>query len=362
MLPELQADRTRAADLDAQILDPERSLATIRAERALVQERLDAYKYPILTLPNEIVSEIFLHFLPVYPACPPLYGRLSPTNLTRICREWRAVALATPALWRAFRVDAAHFTQVQTVETWLSISRSYPTSLEVHANVDEDPEAEVLLALARHRARWEHLKLHCSSLSRLYLLGFENPTPLLRHLDLAFDDSGFDLGSSGSIAFGAAPLLRSLVLNDVALEALKLIPWLQLTSLTLMPTLPSQCVPLLRQTPNLVHCYLAFAYNLHADAGTWSDMTLLRLESLVLIKGHTAFSSPTGDFLKPLTLPALRTLEVVETLLGIKPCDSLLSFIAKSGCKLEQICIRGKRKVSKDAYRRRFPSIQLSFQ
>ncbi|KAJ6504124.1 hypothetical protein C8R47DRAFT_177927 [Mycena vitilis] len=62
----------------------------------------------IPTLPNEITSEIFLHFLPVYPRCPPLTGNLSPTCLTHICRRWREIALTTPALWRAmpFCIDA----------------------------------------------------------------------------------------------------------------------------------------------------------------------------------------------------------------------------------------------------------------
>ncbi|KAJ6504128.1 hypothetical protein C8R47DRAFT_1247934 [Mycena vitilis] len=35
------------------------------------------------------------------PTCPPLTGTLSPTLLTIICRQWREIALALPALWRA---------------------------------------------------------------------------------------------------------------------------------------------------------------------------------------------------------------------------------------------------------------------
>ncbi|KAJ7641164.1 hypothetical protein FB45DRAFT_712335, partial [Roridomyces roridus] len=56
---------------------------------------------PVLTLPNEITSEIFVHFLPPYPVCPPMTGLDSPTSLTHICRQWREIALATPKLWRA---------------------------------------------------------------------------------------------------------------------------------------------------------------------------------------------------------------------------------------------------------------------
>ncbi|KAJ7728040.1 hypothetical protein B0H14DRAFT_2237452, partial [Mycena olivaceomarginata] len=85
--------------LDAQIRDLERSLSVLRSDKVLVQEILDSYKYPVLTLPTEMVGEFFIHFLPIYPTCPPLTGVLSPIILTQICRGWREIALASPALW-----------------------------------------------------------------------------------------------------------------------------------------------------------------------------------------------------------------------------------------------------------------------
>jgi hypothetical protein len=42
-----------------------------------------------LTLPNEIVSEIFVHFVPPYPESPAFTGILSPATLSQICRQWR---------------------------------------------------------------------------------------------------------------------------------------------------------------------------------------------------------------------------------------------------------------------------------
>ncbi|KAJ7769251.1 hypothetical protein B0H14DRAFT_3509476 [Mycena olivaceomarginata] len=73
----LAADRARLADLDAQILDLERSLSALRSQRQPVFERLSACTYPVLTLPNEITTEIFIHFLPNYPSCPPLTALVS---------------------------------------------------------------------------------------------------------------------------------------------------------------------------------------------------------------------------------------------------------------------------------------------
>ncbi|KAJ6457789.1 hypothetical protein C8R47DRAFT_169699 [Mycena vitilis] len=95
------ADRARVADIDDQILELESSLSSLKAKRKFAQGRLDAYTYPVLTLPNEITSEIYVHFLPIYPECPSPIGLLSPYLSCQICRKWRDIAFSTPALWRA---------------------------------------------------------------------------------------------------------------------------------------------------------------------------------------------------------------------------------------------------------------------
>ncbi|KAJ7817961.1 hypothetical protein B0H13DRAFT_2456420 [Mycena leptocephala] len=128
MLPGLEADRARVADLEAQISHLVHSLFAWRKEKMLAQKRLDSYKYPVLTLPNEIVSEIFIHFLPAYPEYPPLTGLLSPTLLTHICRKWQEIVLGTPALWSAISV----YKNIPSEKTmWLKFLQWW--SLTVHA-------------------------------------------------------------------------------------------------------------------------------------------------------------------------------------------------------------------------------------
>ncbi|KAJ7088210.1 hypothetical protein C8R43DRAFT_939231, partial [Mycena crocata] len=95
----LEADRTRLKDVEAEILGLERALDLLRKKKSAIQGRLDAYRYPVLTVPNELVSDIFLQFLPAYPDCPSMSGLFSPTLLTHICRKWREIALTTPSLW-----------------------------------------------------------------------------------------------------------------------------------------------------------------------------------------------------------------------------------------------------------------------
>jgi hypothetical protein len=61
------------------------------------------------------------------------------------------------------------------------------------------------------------------------------------------------------------------------------------------------------------------------------------------------------DFLKTFIVPALRRLKIPEDF--IDPIESLTEFISKSGCKLEEVHITGRRSLPQDSYRKAFPSI-----
>ncbi|KAF8131254.1 hypothetical protein K438DRAFT_843285 [Mycena galopus ATCC 62051] len=168
------------ADLDADILRLERALSALRSQRELVLERLDSYKYPVLTLPNEITAEIFPFpaALPSsgLPLCPPFTGRDSPTLLTQVCCQWREIALETPILWRAILLSDFNIPperRTHLCDRWLERSRCCPLSLHFD---DEDPVrgglhiAEILAAIVPHRARLEHLALSLSSSTLLDII------------------------------------------------------------------------------------------------------------------------------------------------------------------------------------------------
>ncbi|KAJ6602792.1 hypothetical protein DFH09DRAFT_1125523 [Mycena vulgaris] len=345
----LAADRARITAAEAQILDLQRSIHQLRA-------RLDSYKYPVLTLPNEIVSEIFIHFLPVYPLCPPLCGPLSPNLLTQICRKWRDIALATPQLWRAVCIrnmgNDAFGRQIEMVESWLNRSASCPLSIRM----DEDtiavlPIDDVLDVIVPHYARWEHVKLLIDSVS--YLPVLEGPMPFLRQLYLTVDGV---LQASSAVSVRQAPLLRAVTLDNSAyttsfLPNVGFLPWSQLTSLTLIVITPTECWPILQQSANLVHCELV----IWGDDVPQPPVTIPRLESLVF----WAFGGfpPMTQSLDTFIVPALRTLQIPEEFLGMLPVQSLTSFIAKSGCNLQKVRITGGRDVKKRLYRRSLPSV-----
>ncbi|KAJ7902509.1 hypothetical protein B0H14DRAFT_1138664 [Mycena olivaceomarginata] len=108
-----------------------------------------------------MVGEFFIHFLPIYPTCPPLTGVLSPIILTQICRGWREIALASPALWRAIKISW----NVDLVSTVLSRSGRSPLSIDINEwQRPFDGSTQVFLTtLLPHCARWEYLTLRLSA-------------------------------------------------------------------------------------------------------------------------------------------------------------------------------------------------------
>ncbi|KAJ7186637.1 hypothetical protein C8R46DRAFT_980870, partial [Mycena filopes] len=214
------ADRALLADIDTKIQDLERTLSQLRTAKESAQARLDALRYPVLTLPVEIVSEIFTQILPPYPLCPPLVGLSSPTLVTRICHLWREIALRTPALWRAvdLRRDEDNLLidkQVSIAHIWLERSRSCPLSIEIGSE-DELDVSPFIAAVVPHRARWEQLSIDLA-LSDLPLLS--GPMPLLRSILVTVQDLA---PPTTVISWLEAPLLRSATLTDVTATAIRL--------------------------------------------------------------------------------------------------------------------------------------------
>ncbi|KAJ7651509.1 hypothetical protein DFH06DRAFT_1475565 [Mycena polygramma] len=353
MLAGLEADRVRVAELQAQIVQLELSVSALRNEKSLVQERLDAYKYPVSTLPNEIISEIFVHFLPAYPRIPPLTGTFSPALLTQICRRWREIALATPALWRAvgsynegIALNCEMLAEIFNI--WLNRSRCCPVSIEIGKADPNVDLSKILATVVPHRARCECLEL---ALSPAQLRVIEGPMPWLRNLDLLLSAN---LASDGDVqvVLREVPLLRIVALNDVA-ASMVVLPWAQITSLTLAPVFPYECVPILQQTTNLVYCELHVFDS--SSEPPWPDITLPYLKTLVFVDPHI---EQYTNFHESFIVPALRNLEVPEPFLGSNPIDSIKGFISKSGCKLENLHITGAKSRPDTSIRREFLDIQ----
>ncbi|KAK7018567.1 F-box domain-containing protein [Favolaschia claudopus] len=338
MLASLAADRAALADFQAKILD-------LQSE-STVQERLDSYRYPVLTLPNEVVSEIFMRFIPAYPKWPPLRGLGSPITLTHICRKWRQTALATPTLWRALELKDGFDERA----IWLDRAGSLPVSLVIDI-AEESPSAalEVSKAFAfilPYCERWEYL--FCRIHDGRALPVMEYQLPLLRGLQLEFT-------VEQDFVVGDAPLLRTAVLDYNAPKHV-ILPWARLTKLTLYCVTRDEAMPLLQSAPNLVYLVLSLYPDSKesADTRVLQDLTMPSLTTLVVNTGDRGL---TTYVLPRFRAPALRVLDIYERLLGPNPIDSLTSFITKSGCNLRHLHLYTSRPESDSTYRIAFPSI-----
>ncbi|THU96893.1 hypothetical protein K435DRAFT_663697, partial [Dendrothele bispora CBS 962.96] len=84
-----------------EILHLMNELERIECERRAIQELVDTHRAslaPARTVPDDVLSEIFMHCLPeTYNATRSLSE--APLLLGQVCRRWREVSLSTPRLW-----------------------------------------------------------------------------------------------------------------------------------------------------------------------------------------------------------------------------------------------------------------------
>ncbi|KAK6992777.1 hypothetical protein R3P38DRAFT_3225094 [Favolaschia claudopus] len=222
---------------------------------------------PVLTLPNEITAEIFVGYLPSYPLRSPLFGRTSPTVLTQVCQQWRQIALAMPRLWTA----------ISFTGMWLT--KAGNCSLSIEAN-DYSEEGLPLTAEffaetfpSSYRERLEHLHL-----AIFHPTDFELPmvvaSPLLR--DLYLD---LDLDFPHVVHFPDLPLLRTAILGGVAFSNVVL-PWSQLTTLSLRQVTLAKCIPVLMVASDLVNCSL-LELHAHENDSIIQEVKLPYLETML---------------------------------------------------------------------------------
>ncbi|KAK7057758.1 F-box domain-containing protein [Favolaschia claudopus] len=367
MLESLEIGRTLIAQNNVEILDLQTEVHALRMAKEPVQKRLDSYKYPVLTLPSEIVAEVFLRFLPVYPNTPSLTGLYSPFVLTHICHRWREIACTTPELWRA--IDLSYFPAARKnfcvasapslAPLWLERSGSLPLSFHYDCDNESadaalDSSPRILSTLIQYRARWEHVRFYLSGVGQLNLIN--GPMPMLHTLDLWVKSRRHSAESTGKLLpFQSQdlPLLRSFKLGGWESVGITL-PWSHLTSLQLDRMHAADYVPILKQATLLVNLTLD-VHGPEVQLSRDADVQLLHLQSLTSVP----YLDCNPNLIKIFVTPALVSLRLGESLLGSSDSqciESLKAFISKSGCQLQKLQIISAR-TSMKAYHEAFPSI-----
>ncbi|KAJ7157210.1 hypothetical protein C8R46DRAFT_909567, partial [Mycena filopes] len=209
--------RAQLAEIDASIAVLKSRLKSLERLRQPLQKELNHRGNPVLSLPPEITSEIFLHCVPA-PSPLDSLGKPNPTKnvapllLLQVCRTWRQIALSTPHLWAALHLDLgllivkmSDAAVEKVIMDWFGRAGTSPLAFSVRMRkgwgVFNGAISSVLLAL---RPRLQSI---CLQLQREHfeLLADIGPFPILEDLAIGIPWSEND----GSMKiFSSAPLLR----------------------------------------------------------------------------------------------------------------------------------------------------------
>ncbi|KAJ7467528.1 hypothetical protein FB451DRAFT_1369249 [Mycena latifolia] len=296
--------RSRLAELDA-------SIAALSAERQSLQTESDSIIYPVLSLPPEIIAEVFRR-------CGSSSGPPSPSPaeapllLGQICRQWRQIAINTPALWRSLRFFG-DVSSVELLKLWLSRTGNLPLECTVYCT--SQPQADSLVeATMQHSDQWQDMSfgLPLVSLPKLHMPHGHGLLPILRTISLENHAWSTDEEARGPDYHRRCPGAPRGAHIYTAGE-MELV----------------QCLALLRDCPDLVH--LSVDTTGAADT-TVAPLTLHHMES---------FASNLEDtyLLQHLTLPGLRRLTVTRPHIAFEHATDLQFFVRRSACALEFLSV-----------------------
>ncbi|KAJ7711948.1 hypothetical protein DFH07DRAFT_763422, partial [Mycena maculata] len=236
-----------------------------------------------LTLPSEITSEIFTHFLPAYPKHCQLVSPDSPSHLSRICRAWRNVAVSTPTLWNAIELNIhdpeLHEHQLPLPKTRLTRSGGCPLCIALLCRYDTQISTTVFVeAIVCHTSRRQEIELLLPYEDLRHITGV---MPLLRILTLG---PTMELEESTPVAtpvvlFIQAPNLREATLSSYFNPFCITLSWPQITKLT-AGLYNIEATAILRDATALEECRLTLFSEFSAPIPPIPPLT--RLWSLVL--------------------------------------------------------------------------------
>ncbi|KAJ7194017.1 hypothetical protein GGX14DRAFT_587035 [Mycena pura] len=257
---------TAAAALRAQLDDIDRSLAalesqmmSLRAQKERLLTDLDSLKYPVLTLPNEITVDIFLHFVSLmrqeyHPKLQPYYGLLI---LASVCQTWRAVTLSTCALWNDGVVTCDGICDAsKLLEACLPRAGSLPLDLSIQLPADVSSTDTIISTLILYGSQWRRIHLSSPVMwPSTPIDRFPSSLPLLECLTL----SNLRANDNSVSSLRHAPQLRELRLRNSSWAIQFGLPFNKLTKLHLFPFSITQLLAVLPYTLNLEYLQLAYA-------------------------------------------------------------------------------------------------------
>ncbi|KAJ7850037.1 hypothetical protein B0H14DRAFT_2764520 [Mycena olivaceomarginata] len=253
--------RKELADLELCIAKERLRLEQLEARKLAVQSELNGFIFPVLTLPLEITTEIFLRYAAdVHSAYDVPFGlhdwlsrRIS--VLLKVCRAWTTLALSVPALWATLNVGSlparrqAPGAMKALVDTWFSRAGALPLSFTWFGgseNVQMNP------ILCQHAPRLQHLHLLIYLDSTSHKAGGIS-FPHLQSLDIThrfFHPVPVSTARDMCFSVREAPQLRHVRIDHIPPSALTL-PCERLETFIAIDVTPQECLNVIRGAPSL---------------------------------------------------------------------------------------------------------------
>ncbi|KAJ7223557.1 hypothetical protein GGX14DRAFT_658502 [Mycena pura] len=321
-----QERRAALAKVKSQIALHKKSIEVLEKEREELEKDLSLVVYPVLTLPVEMTSRIFLQCLPSHGHVAPS-PTTAPLLLAQICRHWREVALSTSRLWSSlylsggsFRFDNERWRNL--LQTWFARAEGSPLSLGLRLLRVASPA--LLDLVSSHASQIQRLDLHMEPEQFQKSCPFLTPFPLLQHLATTHSDSE-DVRN----LLIASPLIRELcLLCDSELDFLvdQSLPFL--THLEVTTITAEMFLAILRNFPALSHLKCSYDPDSFSIPDASTPITFPHLSSF-----HT-----NGSSILPLVaFPSLCCLEIGCDA-EVEP-DVVQEFITRSSCTIRHLVI-----------------------
>ncbi|KAJ6450663.1 hypothetical protein C8R45DRAFT_1127673 [Mycena sanguinolenta] len=312
-LAEIQAEIARFKTYSA------RYIFALEKQEEEVEARLKEIAYPILSLPPEITSRIFVECLLPDDGLSPLTAR-APLLLMRVCRQWKDVALSTCQLWSSLRINPLETGSGEVMvpartlfllETWFSRAGACPLSLIIDCDYCDDgkaPEPLNISFISSISHRLQRLSLN-QSWPDTDLTDVLKNAPLLAELQCCKQNIDFRSFTS-----------KALTTLDIH------IPFHSGFSM-------AEFISILQSLPSL--CHLACFVKLTAGRRHHTPLTFPNLLSLCLHEDYCSSSTqvPPIHVLELLTLPNLRSFKYFETL----DPNVILPFLSRSTCVIRDL-------------------------
>ncbi|KAF7357614.1 F-box domain-containing protein [Mycena sanguinolenta] len=310
-----QTERTRQCsrtDIQRFIEESESKIISLDSQITALMELRDsqracilALRYiisPIRALPVELLAEIFdlaiqddTHIQDVY-------------QISHVCSHWRRLAHNTPRLWaRPLTVDLSEDSEKDAADglkAWLECSAplSLPISfMPVHVNMNPAIREEVLRVVSRLGSLQMPIRTLSSLVRQLGKCRLDN----LEELELEGIED--DTDPTPPLAFTAVPRLQKLSIINCPIAYHTLVPWAQLTELTIGAS-PDTTLGVLSHCANLFEVFVINpGWPQFPEAGP--DLVVLgQLRSLRL--EIRMDSGDIAQFLNYLSTPLLQTFRV----------------------------------------------------